>query len=193
MENAHRAAASDARARATFVLVGAAHAMGSTIYSLYTRPHIRKYLMVRWAPGEQLADPDVQQGLKAFSEVLRMPILSAVIDEEVKPKPCNQLHLRVGPPTGQPPGKVMIGRFNYMAERLYREHFGAWCTYALQYTPRTVRQVVNDWHQRYGITDNDLPERTAEQSFWRYRQRNGLVLPHGGSRWRGMAAAHPSV
>lgn len=155
----------------------------SIVFSIHVRPHIRKYLMVCWAPGEHLTDPNAQRGLHEFSQVLRRPILHAVLDEQLVSVPRSDLRLQLLGRSELYLSGRMAKAFNFRAEQLYNTHFHGWSTHMMAYSPRTINQVIMDWRQRYGLLEEDLPMRTSVQSFLRYRSLHSLVLPRGGARY----------
>ena len=156
--------------------------MGSNVLVLPVKPHVRKYIMVRLAPGERLADLDTQELVQALSERLRVEVLHAKPDERLLTEPSVLLPLvRTG---NYDPGLRRYEAASYFLEQTYTRHAHAWMDHMRSTLRLGITAVMYNWRARYGITEEDQPYETARRAYARHRERRGDMLPHGGLRVR---------
>ena len=157
--------------------------MGCSTVSFHCRPHIRKYLLVTLAPGERLSDPGALDLLGRLGAMFGTVVLHALLDEQIVDAPRSLITLvSMHDLCGKPASARGLKKFNGYAEQLYNEHAHAWLDWYRSALPTRVRDAIEVWRSRYGITEEDQPMWTAEKAYLRYRLRD-RKLKRGGARY----------
>lgn len=139
--------------------------------------------MVMLAPGERLCEPGAQDLLQRLSVVCGARVLHVLSDETLRSTPASRLTLVTAQHDPRPIGTDKLNRFNGHVERLYNEHAHRWLDWYRGVIPTQLRDAIELWRSRYGITEEDQALWTAEKAYQRYRKRNNEVLRHGGARF----------
>ncbi len=156
--------------------------MGSNTYVLPVKPHIRKYLMVRLAPGERLADLDTRDLVHDISRQLRVSVHHAQLDATASSRPSSLLTLVLAAPLVAVPRPLEVKGTNFYLESHYTRHAHTWMDQVGAMLGLSISAVLVNWRARYSITEEDQPFETARRAYARYRERHGRMLPHGGVR-----------
>jgi len=156
--------------------------MGQGIVTIHVLPHIRRYLLVRLAPGERLAEPTTQDLIEHMSRALHLEVLHVQPDPHTGVKSALKLLLRNEPPGASLSGTA-LDRLNYMLEETYRRHSHTWMDWLRDTTGAGISTCIETWRARYGVSEEDQAFETARIAYARYRKRAGRMLPRGGARY----------
>jgi hypothetical protein len=139
--------------------------------------------MVTLAPGERLCEPGAQDLLRRLGATFATTVLHAQLDDHLRERPAALLALVTVPHEPKPVPNDRLNRFNGHVERLYNDHAHRWMDWYRGVMQAKVRDAMELWRSRYGITEDDQALWTAEKAYLRYRKRNNQVLHHGGARY----------
>lgn len=156
--------------------------MGQTVVTIHVLPHIRRYLLVRLAPDERLAEPTTQDLIDHMSRALRLHVLHVQPDVEPGTRSAVRLLVRDVPPGGHV-GCNALDRLNGMLEETYRRHSHTWMDWLRDTTGAAISTCLDTWRSRYGVNEEDQAFETARIAYARYRKRAGRMLPRGGARY----------
>lgn len=156
--------------------------MGQGIVTIHVLPHIRRYLLVRLAPGERLAEPTTQDLIDHMSRALRLDVLHVAPDKDPGTKSAVRLLVRTLPASGHV-GSNALDRLNGMLEQTYRRHSHTWMDWLRDTTGASIMTSLDTWRSRYGVSDEDQAFETARMAYARHRKRVGRMMPRGGARF----------
>jgi hypothetical protein len=156
--------------------------MGQNLVAIHVLPHVRKYLNVRLAPGERLADPTTQDLVAHMTRILAVRVLHVEPDPREPTGAKSLLRIVCASGADIDVSSRRLRRLNAMVEELYRQHSHEWMDWLRAATNAPITTALNTWRSRYGINDDDQDFETARMGYVRHRRRKGLVLPHGGHR-----------
>jgi hypothetical protein len=138
--------------------------------------------MVRLAAGERLSD--AHDLVDRFSEVIGHRVLHVPGDAQLRDRPRSLLHVLVEAPAPLPKlAFERAKRFNAIADRAYYAHSHQWMDWCRSTLSVRVRDAIQMWRSRYGITEEDQALWTAEKAYYRYRQKRLTLYKHGGARY----------
>lgn len=157
--------------------------MGQTVVTVHVLPHIRRYLLVRLAPGERLAEPTTQDLIEHMSRALHLEVLHVQPDPHPHPGAKSTLKLLVREPPLAGLGSNALDRLNGMLEETYRRHSHTWMDWLRDTTGAAISTCLETWRSRYGVNEEDQAFETARIAYARYRKRAGRMLPRGGARY----------
>jgi hypothetical protein len=138
--------------------------------------------MVTLAPGERLCEPGSQELLRRLTETFGVPVLHAQLDAALRERPQSRLTLVTKEECSVAVSGKSLARFNAYAEAVYNNHSHAWLDWYRSTLPARVRDAIELWRSRYGVTEEDQPISTAEKAYLRFRQKD-RVLHRGGARF----------
>lgn len=156
--------------------------MGQGIVTIHVLPHIRRYLLVRLAPGERLAEPTTQDLIDHMSRALRLDVLHVEPDAQPGARSAIMLRVRRMPEDGLV-ARNAAARMNGMLEETYRRHSHTWMDWLRDTTGAGIATSLEMWRARFGVTDDDQAFETARIAYARHRKREGRMLARGGARF----------